>query len=117
MIVITTYLVVEMVVEWKSVVMMKNYKENEMNQEAMTNKKYNTEEEARAVADELNGNRIREVFCPLLRAMCLTSCECFIDAYPYKVVPNLMEKEKSHWVVYGFCCGNAMFSGDRNCQI
>ena len=82
---------------------------------------YKTKEEADDAAYEENGKPII-CFCPLINSQCREDCECFQRAMVreckiYKRdlsvggLPYILEYK----VTYRGC-GNAMFSGERNCN-
>jgi hypothetical protein len=70
-----------------------------------------TKDEAIKKQDELNKKEPIE-FCPLLKGTCQFKCVCFQKAFVKKG-----EGENGSWGVFGFCCGNAMFSEYRTCQV
>lgn len=69
--------------------------------------KFATEQEAIAKADELNEQHRRmDVFCPLIKEMCRTDCECFRKAFVEKHIVNA---DGCNYTVGGFYCDNRMF--------
>jgi hypothetical protein len=73
-------------------------------------KRFETKAEAQEVADELNKCSMGEAFCPLIKEMCRTDCQCFVPANTGQILYSYQDKTPK-WVVRGFYCDNAMFSG------
>lgn len=78
-------------------------------------KRFETEDEAQAEADEMNEHTMGPTFCPMIQKQCRTDCECFAPArvgqqiYSHQV--SSIGKKKQ-FKVEGFYCDNAMFSGN-----
>lgn len=80
-------------------------------------KRFDTEEMAQEVCNELNKHSMGETYCPLTKEQCRTDCECFVSANANQVGvmdpldPYSMD-ERIKFQVGGFYCDNAMFQNN-----
>jgi hypothetical protein len=71
--------------------------------------RFKTEEEAQAIADEVNKLTMGETFCPMIKENCRTDCQCFVRAYVGQQIYSHTADHFRHFMVKGFYCDNAMF--------
>ena len=71
---------------------------------------FNTKEEAKK--DLENHIDIRsDVFCPLINALCVNNCECYVEGYAFQNTYG--KKPEDPWNSVWPYCGNPMLTGER----
>jgi len=63
---------------------------------------FENKEEAQNKANEINNSGGPNKICPLQGEVCTTRCVCWVPA-------NVVKRNESKFIIYGFECGNQMF--------
>jgi hypothetical protein len=71
-------------------------------------KRFETEEMAQEVVNELNKHSMGQSFCPIIKEQCRTDCECFVAASVGQQIYSRVGADNT-FKVEGFYCDNAMF--------